>query len=484
MKRLKIVLIIVFAVAGLLYAGLAYYYSSFCAIYNTGKKGKCYLCGTIINDIYCTGMTSEQVDILLRENFNAQPIHLLTRDGEFTIMPEEIEYGIDFLEPLNGVLVSQKPLLWVKYLLNDSTYEVNPVVNFNEELLNEKLDSLGINKDFSDKCRVKICLSDEGYVLEDNSEPSIDYERLKADLNEFIKKGENVFEADDTYYSEYVYSQNEKDLMSFYEKISAMQGRRVAYYFGSEKKSITPYDWALLLNVEEKPVKEFKSKNDAQKALDFNIPEEKAVAYIDSFLDEYNTYNNRYFVTHSKELVHVTKGNYGNKLNVKKEEEWFVDFVNSKDNNATRVPEYLIEAKYREKNDFGDTFIEVSLDEQHLWYYVDGEVYVDTPITSGSLAHGGTDPRVVYVYTKIPNKWLNGPTWHNFVKYWVAIQGSIGIHDASWRKEYGGQNYIYNGSHGCINTPLEAMEKIFDKVEIGTPVIVYSLDKNKVKNDE
>lgn len=484
MKRLKVSLITVFIIAGLLYTGLAYYYSSFSRNFNSEEKGKSYLCGTVINGIYCTGMTPEQVNNLLLEDYRIEPVQLITRDGDYIINSEEINYSIDFSVPLNDVLKTQNPLLWVKYVLRDNVHEINPIVSFDEEFFATKLDSLGIVDDTSAKAQVKIRLTEDGYKLEDNSEPSIDYERLKSDLISFVKDGNAFFEVDDSYYSEYVYSQTEIDLMDYYEKIESMQERRVAYYFGSEKKTISAYDWAVLINTQEKPVKEFKTKAEALKALDFNISEEKAIAYIDDFLDEYNTYNNRYFVTHSKEIVHVTKGNYGNKLNIKKEEEWFKDFVNSKDNNATRVPEYLIEAKYREKNDFGDTFIEVSLDEQHLWYYVDGEIYVDTPITSGSLAHGGTDPRVVYVYTKIPNKWLNGPTWHNFVKYWVAIQGSIGIHDASWRKEYGGQNYIYNGSHGCINTPLDAMEKIFDKVEIGTPVIVYSLDKNKVKNDE
>lgn len=484
MKRLKALLITVFIIAGLLYAGLAYYYSSFSRSYNSNEKGKSYLCGSVINGIYCTGMTPTQVNRILLDNCSIEPLQLTTRDGDYIIYPEEIKYSIDFSEPLKDVLNAQNPLLWVKYVIHDNVYDINPVVSFDEEMLVSKLDSFELVDDASKKAQVRICLTDEGYILEDNSEPSIDYERLKTDLIDFLKSGNALFEVDDSYYSEYLYSQTEKDLISYYEKINSVQERHVAYYFGSEKKTISAYDWAVLINNEEKPVKEFNTKDEAQKALDFAISEEKAVAYIDDFLDEYNTYNNRYFVTHSKEVVHVTKGNYGNKLNVKKEEEWFKDFVNSKDNNATRVPEYLIEAKYREKNDFGDTFIEVSLDEQHLWYYVDGEIYVDTPITSGSLAHGGTDPRVVYVYTKIPNKWLNGPTWHNFVKYWVAIQGSIGIHDASWRKEYGGQNYIYNGSHGCINTPLDAMEKIYDKVEIGTPVIVYSLDKNKVKNDE
>ncbi|MBQ3858807.1 MAG: L,D-transpeptidase [Prevotella sp.] len=50
---------------------------------------------------------------------------------------------------------------------------------------------------------------------------------------------------------------------------------------------------------------------------------------------------------------------------------------------------------------------------------------------------------------------------------------SQGIHDSVWRSAYGGNIYKTNGSHGCVNTPLGAMRKIFKKAHVGTPVIVY-----------
>ena len=55
----------------------------------------------------------------------------------------------------------------------------------------------------------------------------------------------------------------------------------------------------------------------------------------------------------------------------------------------------------------------------------------------------------------------------------MPVSGGIGIHDASWRDEYGGDIYIRNGSHGCINTPLEIVEKMYEVMEVGTPCILY-----------
>ncbi len=36
-------------------------------------------------------------------------------------------------------------------------------------------------------------------------------------------------------------------------------------------------------------------------------------------------------------------------------------------------PEYAHYAKSRKKNDIGDTYVEVDLGSQHMWFYKDGE---------------------------------------------------------------------------------------------------------------
>ena len=69
---------------------------------------------------------------------------------------------------------------------------------------------------------------------------------------------------------------------------------------------------------------------------------------------------------------------------------------------------------------------------------------------------------------------LKGEGYTQPVTYWMPFNGNVGIHDAdTWRSEYGGEIYKTSGSHGCVNTPTANAEKIFNTVEIGTPVIVY-----------
>ena len=106
-----------------------------------------------------------------------------------------------------------------------------------------------------------------------------------------------------------------------------------------------------------------------------------------------------------------------------------------------------------------------------MFYYIDGELFAETDVVTGK--NNATREEVCYVYAKQRNRVLRGPGYASFVKYWMPVSGGIGIHDASWRDEYGGDIYIRNGSHGCINTPLEVVEKMYEVMEVGTPCILY-----------
>ena len=55
----------------------------------------------------------------------------------------------------------------------------------------------------------------------------------------------------------------------------------------------------------------------------------------------------------------------------------------------------------------------------------------------------------------------------------AIMDNGICIHDSSWRGEYGGDIWLYDGSHGCINTPYYAVQKLYNNVWTGVPVIIY-----------
>lgn len=122
----------------------------------------------------------------------------------------------------------------------------------------------------------------------------------------------------------------------------------------------------------------------------------------------------------------------------------------------------------------GSTYVEVDIPNQRMTYFKDGELITSTDVVTGR-PWGYTTPTGLYeVWDKATDCWLVGADYCVFVKYWVAFYDVYyGLHDAEWRDVFGGEEYIYNGSHGCVNTPDDPMKLIYDTIELGTPVLIF-----------
>lgn len=499
-KRARIFTIILsslIALLGLSYIGLAYYYSHAFQRINSSAGNittseKCFTYGTYINNIYATGMTVKQLNEELNKKYaDITTVTFSIEDNKYEINLADIDYKLDYTEPLLKSLNSQNSLMWGANFVSASFFNVEPIVIIDENKFLEVFDGFNLNKVINNSGELYIYFDEnEGYVLYDGKTSAYNIDKIKAYVLEQLKAGQAVIEVSDECKNEVRYSDHDRYLLDYYEELSKKTNRELSYRFGNENLSLKGAGWAKLYNtaeIIEKITPSMVKADLSVDGIDFEIDEDRILEFVTTFLDEYNTYNNRHFITHDGTEVYVTAGNYGNQIDLKAEAKWLLDYINSKNNVLYRTPEYKIKANHQEKNDFGDTFIEIDLDCQRMWYYVDGKTYVDTNVVTGSYYNGTscTSPRVVSVYTIIPNKWLNGPTWHCFVKYWVAIQGAIGIHDASWRTDWTDDAYCTGaGSHGCINTPEAEMKKIFEHVEIGTPAIVYSHKINGIDNEE
>ncbi|MDT2757569.1 L,D-transpeptidase family protein [Enterococcus asini] len=126
----------------------------------------------------------------------------------------------------------------------------------------------------------------------------------------------------------------------------------------------------------------------------------------------------------------------------------------------------------------GNTYIEVDLQNQHMWYYKDGAVALETDVVTGK-PKSATPPGVNYIWEKKTNETLKGKNddgtdYASPVAYWLPIDWTgVGIHDSDWQPAYGGDLYLTNGSHGCVNTPPDVMKTLYEAVEVGTPVLVF-----------
>lgn len=127
-----------------------------------------------------------------------------------------------------------------------------------------------------------------------------------------------------------------------------------------------------------------------------------------------------------------------------------------------------------EKGQLTDCVI-VNLSAQHLYVYnKSGACVVSTPIVSGCVYNDTeTITGVFSIYAKTRNVTLSGPGYSSPVKYWMPFSGGYGLHDANWRSSFGGEIYLYDGSHGCVNIPPAVAGTVYDNVSIGTQVVIY-----------
>lgn len=132
--------------------------------------------------------------------------------------------------------------------------------------------------------------------------------------------------------------------------------------------------------------------------------------------------------------------------------------------------------------DLGGTYVEVDLDKQHLYLYVNGKKKAEGDICSGSVADGCATPAGLYtIKTKDYDRYLVGVGYKDWVHYFMPFNGGIGIHDSTWREadEYGGDVYLESGSHGCINMPLELVKTVDEYIDVGDYVILYGGQPNR-----
>ena len=115
---------------------------------------------------------------------------------------------------------------------------------------------------------------------------------------------------------------------------------------------------------------------------------------------------------------------------------------------------------------------------QTLIMYVNNKFYLSTPVVTGNYGALATTPGYHHVMSKQSPSQLKGSyggsSWDVTVNYWLGFTGDgQGIHDSTWRGAYGGEIYKGDGSHGCVNTPLDKMAQIYAKGYVGMPVIVF-----------
>ena len=202
--------------------------------------------------------------------------------------------------------------------------------------------------------------------------------------------------------------------------------------------------------------------------------EKKTKEYLNELSSKYDTYGKtRSFKTTTGKTIDVVGGNYGWKIDKSKEFEELMENIKGGEK-IKKKPVYIQEAWGTRENDIGNTYVEINLTNQCLWFYKEGKLIVQGDVVTGNISRGNATPQGTYILNyKQKNATLKGAGYSSDVKYWMPFNCNIGIHDASWRGSFGGSIYKSDGSHGCVNAPLYLAKKIYENIEPGTPIVCY-----------
>ena len=117
-------------------------------------------------------------------------------------------------------------------------------------------------------------------------------------------------------------------------------------------------------------------------------------------------------------------------------------------------------------------FVVVDISAQTLTLFNGNTIILETPVVTGDKDKYDTPTGKYEIRKKDTDTYLVGPGYRTHVDYWMPFNGGIGLHDADWRSKFGGNIYVNNGSHGCVNIPPKYADDVFENVEKGTKVLV------------
>ena len=434
------------------------------------KYKTCFLPGTIVDGMDVTGKTAAEVEDAIMEQLKGYKLTINGReDLSESITGEEVGLYAEFDDTLAKAIAAQKPMEWGKYRFGKSVNEVNTdaLIRYNDEMLGEAVDSLSCmdKENMREPQDAKISdYTSGGYTIikEDEGTELLEDKVKEAVAAAVMSLAESVdLEEQGCYVSPSITSEDEA-LKTACETMNKYVGARITYQFGDKSETLSGDEIHNWLTVNGTSVR---------------INEGKATEYVKKLAASYDTaYKAKSLKTSYGKTVSITGGSYGYKINQAKEAATLVSLIKNGEQ-TSREPEYSQKGASRTGNDYGNTYVEINLTAQHLYFYVKGKLVVQSDFVSGNAAKGWSTPAGAYSITyKQRNATLKGQGYATPVSYWMPFNGGIGLHDANWRKTFGGTIYKTNGSHGCVNLPPAVAKTIYENISAGDPVLCYHLD--------
>ncbi|MCI8483002.1 MAG: L,D-transpeptidase family protein [Lachnospiraceae bacterium] len=451
-------------IAGIILFVILAVYLGFAAFFSSH-----FLFRTTINGVEASGKSVKAVEDLITKEIDGYQIAIEPREGEKEKLEgAEIDLKPVFDGTLQKELKKQNGFAWIASLFHNSKIEVKTMVDYNKKELERKVNDLEVMDKSKMRKAEDAIISEykekEGYqIIPEEEGTQINEEKFYTALEKGILNLQpSLVLAEEGCYVEPKYTKESKELIQLAENMNQYVKSSITYEFGEEQEVL-----------DGKTISQWISAGKDQKV---KLSQEKVAEYVAALAKEYNTAGRSKSLASSYgTIVTVSGGDYGWKIDQEKETEALKEQI-AKGEAVTKEPEYAQRANSRGGNDYGDTYVEVNLTAQRLHYYKNGSLILETDFVSGNDAKGWSTPTGSYgLYYKERDKTLRGEGYATPVSFWMPFNGGVGFHDANWRRDFGGNYYKKGGSHGCVNMPYSAAQKLYDNIEAGCAVLVYHL---------
>ena len=422
-------------------------------------------------------MTAEEAEQAIKDQVENYSVKIIFKDRTEEIQGKDIGYTYQSDNKAQAVLEKQNAFFWPKGLFKGETYPAGYKASVDEKKLTEKLLSFSSmqKKNMTPAKDAYIAFEDNQFVIKKETQGTVIdenlfMEKVKAGIE---KRKKRISAAEEGVYAVPAVLQNDEKLKKQQQVWNGCAQVTVAYLFGDKQEVLDGMQ-----------VKDWFTYDEAGNYVEdpdglmANIQ-----AYVAELAAKYDTLGRDRVIksTATGENVTVQGGDYGFLIDQEEESrQLLADIQNHV--NTQREPVYAKRGVVYGANDVGNTYVEVDLTQQHLWYYKEGKLLMDSDFVSGTYYNydrrtpGGT----YYLKYKQRDQVLRpAPNpdgsydYESPVDYWMPFNGGIGFHDADWRWYFGGSIYLYNGSHGCINLPVSFAGEFYENLEAGCPIICF-----------
>ena len=436
-----------------------------------------FLENTYINGIEVSNMTAPEVERILSKEAEGYEVRLKFRDGEEEVISgTQIGYKVKPDGSVDSILRSQDHLKWFKCFFRRTDGRVEQKMTYDPARLQKAVAALPeLQEDRMIKPKdAYIELHDTTFTII----PEVEGNQINVDLVQ--KAADEAVRNDETEvdvaaikgsYGEPKVRAKDQEIVEKCESYNKMIAGSITWELPNGEE----------LTVDANTTKDWLSVDDEGNYYrDEDEWEENISFWVDELARNVNTVGKDWsFHATGVGDIEVSGGDYGYSVDkvTEREEVWDLLWDGETDE---REP-YFYTTQYTRGSGIGGTYIEANLSQQHVYIYIDGERVCESDCVSGNISNGHGTPTGVYqILYKDTDVDLKGQQLANgqysyisHVDYWMPFYGGCGFHDASWRSNFGGSIYKYDGSHGCINLPPSILPTFYSYVEKGMPVVVF-----------